>query len=66
MMMMRIHCVFKKRIPFNKLIWLSLNYLLQLISLVMWQVTASRLLQSKQTIPHYYLTVDTRVDKLME
>ncbi|KAL3632020.1 hypothetical protein CASFOL_025004 [Castilleja foliolosa] len=30
------------------------------------KVTASRLLQSKQTIPHYYLTVDTRVDKLME
>ncbi|XP_051134782.1 dihydrolipoyllysine-residue acetyltransferase component 3 of pyruvate dehydrogenase complex, mitochondrial-like [Andrographis paniculata] len=30
------------------------------------KVTASRLLQSKQTIPHYYLTVDTCVDKLME
>ncbi|GAB4842584.1 hypothetical protein Ancab_012560 [Ancistrocladus abbreviatus] len=30
------------------------------------KVTASRLLMSKQTIPHYYLTVDTRVDKLME
>ncbi|XP_010934602.1 dihydrolipoyllysine-residue acetyltransferase component 2 of pyruvate dehydrogenase complex, mitochondrial [Elaeis guineensis] len=30
------------------------------------KVTASRLLLSKQTIPHYYLTVDTRVDKLME
>lgn len=30
------------------------------------KITASRLLQSKQTIPHYYLTVDTRVDKLME
>ncbi|KAL2462448.1 Dihydrolipoyllysine-residue acetyltransferase component 2 of pyruvate dehydrogenase complex [Forsythia ovata] len=30
------------------------------------KVTASRLLQSKQTIPHYYLTVDTLVDKLME
>ncbi|WOK97160.1 dihydrolipoyllysine-residue acetyltransferase [Canna indica] len=29
------------------------------------KVTASRLLLSKQTIPHYYLTVDTRVDKLM-
>ncbi|GER28393.1 dihydrolipoyllysine-residue acetyltransferase component 2 of pyruvate dehydrogenase complex [Striga asiatica] len=29
-------------------------------------ITASRLLQSKQTIPHYYLTVDTCVDKLME
>lgn len=31
-----------------------------------WQVIASRLLLSKQTIPHYYLTVDTSVDKLME
>ncbi|KAH6781279.1 Dihydrolipoamide acetyltransferase [Perilla frutescens var. frutescens] len=30
------------------------------------KVTASRLSQSKQTIPHYYLTVDTCVDKLME
>ncbi|KAG0467108.1 hypothetical protein HPP92_018100 [Vanilla planifolia] len=30
------------------------------------KVTASRLLLSKQTIPHYYLTVDTRVDKLIE
>jgi len=29
------------------------------------KVTASRLLLSKQTIPHYYLTVDTCVDKLM-
>ncbi|MQL99365.1 hypothetical protein Taro_032092 [Colocasia esculenta] len=29
------------------------------------KVTASRLLLSKQTIPHYYLTVDTSVDKLM-
>ncbi|KAK4748619.1 hypothetical protein SAY87_015205 [Trapa incisa] len=30
------------------------------------KITASRLLFSKQTIPHYYLTVDTCVDKLME
>ncbi|XP_075493192.1 dihydrolipoyllysine-residue acetyltransferase component 2 of pyruvate dehydrogenase complex, mitochondrial-like isoform X1 [Primulina tabacum] len=30
------------------------------------KITASSLLQSKQTIPHYYLTVDTCVDKLME
>ncbi|EPS60455.1 hypothetical protein M569_14348 [Genlisea aurea] len=30
------------------------------------KITASRLLQSKQTIPHYYLTVDTCVDKLVE
>lgn len=29
------------------------------------KVTASRLLLSKQTIPHYYLTVDSCVDKLM-
>ncbi|GAV84929.1 2-oxoacid_dh domain-containing protein/Biotin_lipoyl domain-containing protein/E3_binding domain-containing protein [Cephalotus follicularis] len=29
------------------------------------KVTASRLLFSKQTIPHYYLTVDTCVDKLI-
>ncbi|KAJ4898089.1 Dihydrolipoyllysine-residue acetyltransferase component 2 of pyruvate dehydrogenase complex [Raphanus sativus] len=29
------------------------------------KVTASRLAFSKQTIPHYYLTVDTCVDKLM-
>ncbi|XP_059640934.1 dihydrolipoyllysine-residue acetyltransferase component 2 of pyruvate dehydrogenase complex, mitochondrial-like [Cornus florida] len=30
------------------------------------KVTASRLLLSKQTIPHYYLSVDTRVDKLFD
>ncbi|KAJ4776792.1 Acetyltransferase component of pyruvate dehydrogenase complex [Rhynchospora pubera] len=30
------------------------------------KITAARLLQSKQTIPHYYLTVDTRVDNLMK
>jgi pyruvate/2-oxoglutarate dehydrogenase complex dihydrolipoamide acyltransferase (E2) component len=30
------------------------------------QVTANRLLASKQTIPHYYLTVDARVDKLVK
>ncbi|GLU22435.1 hypothetical protein SLE2022_385100 [Rubroshorea leprosula] len=30
------------------------------------KVTASRLLFSKQTIPHYYLTVDTCVDKLVD
>ncbi|MBA0839896.1 hypothetical protein Goarm_005588 [Gossypium armourianum] len=30
------------------------------------KVTASRLLISKQTIPHYYLTVDTCVDKLLD
>jgi pyruvate dehydrogenase E2 component (dihydrolipoamide acetyltransferase) len=30
------------------------------------KITASRLLLSKQTIPHYYLTVDTCVDKLID
>ncbi|BFG24227.1 hypothetical protein CerSpe_105010 [Prunus speciosa] len=30
------------------------------------KITASRLLLSKQTIPHYYLTVDTCVDRLMD
>ncbi|XP_022715182.1 dihydrolipoyllysine-residue acetyltransferase component 2 of pyruvate dehydrogenase complex, mitochondrial-like [Durio zibethinus] len=30
------------------------------------KVTASRLLFSKQTIPHYYLTVDICVDRLMD
>lgn len=30
------------------------------------KVTAARLLLSKQTIPHYYLTVDTCVDKLLD
>ncbi|XP_043719274.1 dihydrolipoyllysine-residue acetyltransferase component 2 of pyruvate dehydrogenase complex, mitochondrial-like isoform X2 [Telopea speciosissima] len=30
------------------------------------KITASRLLLSKQTIPHYYLSVDTCVDKLMD
>jgi pyruvate dehydrogenase E2 component (dihydrolipoamide acetyltransferase) len=30
------------------------------------RVTASRLLQSKQQVPHYYLTVDVRLDALLE
>ncbi|CAK9210731.1 unnamed protein product [Sphagnum troendelagicum] len=30
------------------------------------RVTAKRLLLSKQTIPHYYLSLDTRVDKLLK
>ena len=30
------------------------------------KIIASRLTESKQTIPHYYLTVDVNVDKLME
>jgi pyruvate dehydrogenase E2 component (dihydrolipoamide acetyltransferase) len=30
------------------------------------RVTAKRLLESKQTIPHYYLTIDTRADKLVQ
>jgi len=30
------------------------------------RVTATRLLQSKQTVPHYYLTVDVRVDALLD
>jgi pyruvate dehydrogenase E2 component (dihydrolipoamide acetyltransferase) len=30
------------------------------------RVTAKRLLQSKQTIPHYYLSLELRVDKLLE
>lgn len=29
------------------------------------KITAQRLLESKQTIPHYYLSVDCRVDKLI-
>ena len=30
------------------------------------RVTANRLLQSKQQVPHYYLTVDVRLDALLE
>ena len=30
------------------------------------RITAERLLQSKTTIPHYYLTVDLNADKLLE
>ena len=29
------------------------------------KITAQRLLESKQTIPHYYLTIDCKVDKLI-
>ncbi len=30
------------------------------------KITAKRLLESKQTIPHYYLTIDCRVDRLLQ
>nr|CAB3238150.1 dihydrolipoyllysine-residue acetyltransferase component of pyruvate dehydrogenase complex, mitochondrial [Phallusia mammillata] len=30
------------------------------------KITAKRLLESKQTIPHYYLTVDVEMDKVLE
>lgn len=30
------------------------------------RVTAQRLLESKQTIPHYYLTVEVQVDAMMK
>ena len=30
------------------------------------RITAERLLQSKTTIPHYYLTLDLNADKLLE
>ena len=33
---------------------------------VMWQVIARRLLQSKQTIPHYYLCVDVEMDAILQ
>jgi hypothetical protein len=33
---------------------------------LLMQVTAKRLLLSKQTIPHYYLSLDTHVDKLLK
>ncbi|XP_037445986.1 dihydrolipoyllysine-residue acetyltransferase component 3 of pyruvate dehydrogenase complex, mitochondrial-like [Triticum dicoccoides] len=36
------------------------------VAAVIKEVTANRLLASNQTIPHYYLTVDTRVDKLIK
>ncbi|WVZ22474.1 hypothetical protein V8G54_001018 [Vigna mungo] len=42
----------------------ALNYIDIPVSQIR-KVTASRLLLSKQTIPHYYLTVDACVDKLM-
>lgn len=30
------------------------------------QVIAQRLMQSKQTIPHYYLSVDVNMDQVLE
>ena len=32
----------------------------------MRKVIAARLLQSKQTIPHYYLSIDVKVDAVLE
>ena len=31
----------------------------------MRRITAQRLLESKTSVPHYYLTVDVRMDKLL-
>lgn len=30
------------------------------------QVIAQRLMQSKQTIPHYYLSIDVNMDQVLE
>lgn len=30
------------------------------------RITAKRLLESKQTVPHYYLTIDCRIDKMVQ
>lgn len=30
------------------------------------QIIAQRLMQSKQTIPHYYLSVDVNMDQVLE
>lgn len=36
------------------------------IYLSLLQVIAQRLMQSKQTIPHYYLSVDVNMDQVLE
>ncbi|KAK9109849.1 hypothetical protein Sjap_017909 [Stephania japonica] len=51
--------------PKDKATEAGINYIDLPISQIR-KVTVSCLLPSKQTIPHYYLTVDTCVDKLME
>ncbi|XP_039049303.1 dihydrolipoyllysine-residue acetyltransferase component 2 of pyruvate dehydrogenase complex, mitochondrial-like [Hibiscus syriacus] len=54
------HQLLRQRMQ-NLHLWIMWTSLIQIR-----KVTASRLLFSKQTIPHYYLTVDTCVDKLMD
>ena len=39
---------------------------LRLLLLLCLQVIAQRLMQSKQTIPHYYLSVDVNMDHVLE
>lgn len=34
--------------------------------MIFYQTIAKRLLESKQTIPHYYLTVDVEMDEVIE
>lgn len=34
--------------------------------MILLQVIAQRLMQSKQTIPHYYLSVDVSMDQVLE
>ena len=49
----------------NLTTWGSPGSQLRLLLLCL-QVIAQRLMQSKQTIPHYYLSVDVNMDHVLE
>lgn len=40
--------------------------MLTVVPAIVPQVIAQRLMQSKQTIPHYYLSVDVSMDQVLE
>jgi hypothetical protein len=53
-------------LPISNIRKVDLLELSQFCSIFVVQVTAERLLFSKQTIPHYYLTTEIRVDQLLK
>lgn len=47
-------------------VYADILFVYSYVVFMLLQVTAKRLLLSKQTIPHYYLSLDTQVDKLLK
>ena len=53
-------------IPVRDELWIIAVKSMHCIYVSPLQVIAQRLMQSKQTIPHYYLSVDVNMDQVLE